>query len=282
MALTIQQIHAVADELHEDGIKPTLANVRKKLGGGSFTTISDAMQSWREENKEQQQLQQVDLPSGISDRLQALGADLWQTAIGIANDRLSKERDALEVIKAKAQQDVDEYAESVKTLESEQKELLQQLDELNDIANTATADAQTAIAERDKLKEQLADTQHKLELANTATDTAQRQLDDTRTELDNAQAELTDKTSQVATLTANNNSKQSEIDRLKSELETSQSEIKELKAEVKTLNKEYNELNAQYAENKGELKAVKQERDNLARANDKLKATQQTAKNSLL
>lgn len=49
-----------------------------------------------------------------------------------------------------------------------------------------------------------------------------------------------------------------------------------------TLNKEYNELNAQYAENKGELKAVKQERDNLARANDKLKATQQTAKNSLL
>lgn len=275
MALTTQQIHAVADELHEEGIKPTLANVRKRLGGGSFTTISDAMQSWRKEHKEEQQLQQVELPSGISDRLQALGADLWQTAIDIANDRLSKERDALEVIKAKAQQDVDEYAESVKTLESEQKELLQQLDELNDIANTA-------IAERDKLKEQLADKQHKLELTNTVTDTAQRQLDDTRTALDKAQAELTDKTSQVATLTANNNSKQSEIDRLKSELETSQSEIKELKAEVKTLNKEYNELNAQYAENKGELKAVKQERDNLARANDKLKATQQTAKNSLL
>ena len=274
MALTTQQIHAVADELHEEGIKPTLANVRKRLGGGSFTTISDAMQSWRKEHKEEQQLQQVELPSGISDRLQALGADLWKTAIDIANDRLSKERDALEVIKAKAQQDVDEYAESVKTLESEQKELLQQLDELNDIANTA-------IAERDKLKEQLADKQHKLELTNTATDTAQRQLDDTRTALDKAQAELTDKTSQVATLTANNNSKQSEIDRLKSELETSQSEIKELKAEVKTLNKEYNELNAQYAENKGELKAVKQERDNLARANDKLKATQQTAKNSL-
>ena len=282
MALTIQQIHAVADELHEDGIKPTLANVRKRLGGGSFTTISDAMQSWRKEHKEEQQLQQVELPTTISDRLQALGADLWQTAIDIANDRLSKERDALEVIKAKAQQDVDEYAESVKTLESEQKELLQQLDELNDIANTATADAQTAIAERDKLKEQLADKQHKLELTNTVTDTAQRQLDDTRTALDKAQAELTDKTSQVATLTANNNSKQSEIDRLKSELETSQSEIKELKAEVKTLNKEHNELNAQYAENKGELKAVKQERDNLARANDKLKATQQTAKNSLL
>ena len=275
MALTTQQIHAVADELHEEGIKPTLANVRKRLGGGSFTTISDAMQSWRKEHKEEQQLQQVELPTTISDRLQALGADLWQTAIDIANDRLSKERDALEVIKAKAQQDVDEYAESVKTLESEQKELLQQLDELNDIANTA-------IAERDKLKEQLADKQHKLELTNTATDTAQRQLDDTRTALDKAQAELTDKTSQVATLTANNNSKQSEIDRLKSELEASQSEIKELKAEVKTLNKEHNELNAQYAENKGELKAVKQERDNLATANDKLKATQQTAKKSLL
>ena len=43
MAITTQQIHAIADQLHEQGIKPTLAEVRKALGGGSFTTISEAM-----------------------------------------------------------------------------------------------------------------------------------------------------------------------------------------------------------------------------------------------
>ena len=33
MAITTQQIHAIADQLHEQGIKPTLAEVRKALGG---------------------------------------------------------------------------------------------------------------------------------------------------------------------------------------------------------------------------------------------------------
>ena len=191
MALTTQQIHQKADELHEQGIKPTLANVRTALGGGSFTTISDAMQSWREEHKEEQQLQQVDLPSGITERLHTLGADVWRTAIEIANDRLAKERDALEIIKAKAQQEVEEHKESVRTLEEEQDELLKQLDELTNKAEKAEATAEQAEAELDSLK------------------------------LENAEL-------------------------------------------------------------KGELKAVKQERDKLATANDNLKATQQTAKKSLL
>ena len=54
MALTIQDIHAAADQLQEQGVKPTLAEVRKALGGGSFTTISDAMQSWKREQQEEQ------------------------------------------------------------------------------------------------------------------------------------------------------------------------------------------------------------------------------------
>lgn len=50
MALTIQQVHNTADQLQGQGIKPTLAEVRKALGGGSFTTISEAMKSWRQDN----------------------------------------------------------------------------------------------------------------------------------------------------------------------------------------------------------------------------------------
>lgn len=156
MALTTQQIHAVADQLQADGIKPTLAEVRKALGGGSFTTISDAMQSWREEHREEQQLQQIELPSNINDRLQSLGADMWQTAINMANDRLVKERDALEVIKAKAQQDVDEHKESVKTLEDENKDLLQELDKESEKAEEAVSQRDKALTEANELKLQLA------------------------------------------------------------------------------------------------------------------------------
>lgn len=156
MALTTEQIHKVADQLQADGIKPTLAEVRKALGGGSFTTISDAMQSWREEHREEQQLQQIELPSNINDRLQSLGADMWQTAINMANDRLVKERDALEVIKAKAQQDVDEHKESVKTLEDENKDLLQELDKESEKAEEAVSQRDKALTEANELKLQLA------------------------------------------------------------------------------------------------------------------------------
>lgn len=151
MAITIQQIHATADQLQEQGIKPTLAEVRKILGGGSFTTISEAMKSWRQDNQEEEQLRQVVLPSGITERLQSLGADMWQTAIDMANDRLIKEREALESIKTKAQVEVDEAQEAVKTLESEQSDLLMQLDEVTATAEATAITANQAIAERDTL-----------------------------------------------------------------------------------------------------------------------------------
>ncbi|NHL90329.1 KfrA, partial [Salmonella enterica subsp. enterica serovar Dublin] len=41
-----------ADELDAEGIRPTLAAVRKKLGSGSFTTISDAISDQRRSRSE--------------------------------------------------------------------------------------------------------------------------------------------------------------------------------------------------------------------------------------
>lgn len=156
MAITTQDIHATADKLKADGINPTLANIRSALGGGSFTTISEAMKSWRQEHEQQTQLKQVEIPSHLNDRLQSLGGELWQTALDIADDRLNKEREALELIKNQSQQEVDEYAESVKLLEDENKDLLQQLDRESEKAEEATSQRDTAVAETNELKLQLA------------------------------------------------------------------------------------------------------------------------------
>src|SRR5699024_9499431 len=97
-------------------------------GGGSFTTISEAMATWRQEQQIDQQLQQVELPNALNDRLQALGAEMWQSANSLANERLAAERDALAVAQAAAAQELDEHKEAIKTLEHEQAELLEQLD----------------------------------------------------------------------------------------------------------------------------------------------------------
>ena len=267
MAITTEQIHATADQLQEQGIKPTLAEVRKALGGGSFTTISEAMKSWRQDNQEEEQLRQVDLPSGITERLQALGADMWQTAIDIANDRLVKEREALEGIKAKAQAETDEAQEAVKTLESEQADLLVQLDEVTATAEAAAISTAQMTAERDTLLQTLSDTQHALELEQAKTDAAQVQLAELRSSFDQQAKELNVNLSKVATLEATAHSDKAEISRLQIELTVTKDELKKVTTER-------NEIATDTAEVKGELKAIIAERNKLSRLNDQLTQTQ--------
>lgn len=62
MTLTTDKIHETADMLSEQSIKPTLAEVRKALGGGSFTTISEAMKSWRQEQKKRKHYSMLSYP----------------------------------------------------------------------------------------------------------------------------------------------------------------------------------------------------------------------------
>lgn len=266
MAITTQQIHAIADQLQEQGTKPTLSKVRNALGGGSFTTISDAMRSWRQDHQEEQELQQVDLPSGITERLQSLGADVWQTAINMANDRLSKEREVLEVVKVKAQSETDEAQEAVKTLEQEQADLLQQLDEVTATAETADKIALEATTDRDIFKQNLADTQHQLELERIKADTAQTQLTEARTALDKASDGLVVSSSKVATLEATASSDKAQIERLTAELTAT-------KVELKTVTTERNEVATTTAEVKGELRAITAERDKLSALNEQLNQT---------
>ena len=269
MALTIQQVHNTADQLQEQGIKPTLAEVRKALGGGSFTTISEAMKSWRQDNQEEAQLRQVELPSGITERLQTLGADMWQTAVDIANDRLVKDREALESIKAKAQAETDEAQEAVKTLEGEQADLLEQLDEVTATAEATAITAAQVTAERDVLTQTLSDTQHQLELERAKTDAAQGQLSDLRNSFDQQAKELNLNISRVATLEANAASDKAEVARLSAELEAA-------KTELKAVTTERNEIATATAEVKGELKAITAERDKLSGLNDQLMQQQAT------
>ena len=263
MAITTQQIHAIADQLHEQGIKPTLAEVRKALGGGSFTTISEAMKSWRQDNQQEEQLRQVELPSGIAERLQTLGADMWQTAIDIANDRLVKEREALESIKAKSQAETDEAQEAVKTLESEQADLLEQLDEVTATAEATAITAAQVTAERDVLTQTLSDTQHQLELERAKTVAAQAQLGDLRSSFDQQSKELSANISKVATLEANAAGDKAEVARLSAELEAA-------KTELKAVTIERNEIATATAEVKGELKAIVAERNKLSGLHEQL------------
>ncbi|HAO7548602.1 TPA: KrfA [Escherichia coli] len=107
MAITKQDIWRAADELDAEGIRPTLAAVRKKLGSGSFTTISDAMAEWK--NRKTATLPSSDpLPVAVNEHLAELGNALWAIALAHANARFDEDRKQIEADKAAISQQLAE------------------------------------------------------------------------------------------------------------------------------------------------------------------------------
>lgn len=95
MAITTEQIMKAADELNQEGQNPTLARVRKKLGGGSFTTISEVMIEWRALKARSVPAHEPP-PQAVTERLAAFGDDIWALALEIADAGFTCKREALE------------------------------------------------------------------------------------------------------------------------------------------------------------------------------------------
>ena len=158
MAISIDDVFSAADRLSESGQQPTLAAVRSALGGGSFTTISEAMKSWRVMQQAAAAPVREAAPAAVMERFHQLGTDVWAVAISMANDRLAKEREAFERAKTEAEQaqkEATEWADQLAAeLESTRKRLEQQ-EALLHTARAATDTAQAALAEAQKRADSL-------------------------------------------------------------------------------------------------------------------------------
>lgn len=86
MALTRDDIWAVADRLDAEGKATTLAAVRKALGSGSFTTISEAMREWHQRRKEKTGKAQEagPVPPDLDDVVRRFAQEVWAKATEIA------------------------------------------------------------------------------------------------------------------------------------------------------------------------------------------------------
>jgi chromosome segregation ATPase len=111
MAITTADVHAAADTILASGQQPTLAAVRTALGGGSFTTISEAMKSWKAAQQAAATPMREAAPAAVTERLEALAGDIWGIALGMANDRLAKERETLDAARKEIEAQRQEAAE---------------------------------------------------------------------------------------------------------------------------------------------------------------------------
>ena len=125
-----KNIHKTANALVKSGKRPTLAAIRDEIGSGSFTTISEAMKSWREEQEELEQTLATKLPKDLEVKLQALGVNIWETANTLANECLNKDYKALEVMQSNVIDKLAQAEEIIKRLEEEKDQSNAELDRL--------------------------------------------------------------------------------------------------------------------------------------------------------
>lgn len=172
MAITKEQIFAAANELDAAGQNPTLAAVRKAVGGGSFTTISEAMSEWRASKTAQAAPMREPAPQAVTDKLAELGADLWGVALEMANTRLAAEREALEGVRVEMEAARQEAAELADQLTVE-------LDETKSRLASIEAAEAAARGEAAALRDELAAMRERVA-------TAEARAGELRTELDHA------------------------------------------------------------------------------------------------
>ena len=277
MALTTEDIHAVADQLHADGITPTQTKVREALGGGSFSTIGEALKTWKQELQEHEQLRKSDMPESLRDGLIVYGAKLWQDAEQIANNNLKSDREALAIDKADSQAEVDNAKEAIATLEVEAEKNKEALNLSIEKAQKATIEAEALANEITSLNTFITDLNHKLEIEQERTVSAQSsltatndKLDSTRSQLDTANEQLTQSRESIATYKATNNAQSADIERLKSYA------IEYKKSHQITIDKltertaERDDLAKQLASVEGKLEAVNDQNAKLTLERDKI------------
>jgi chromosome segregation ATPase len=168
MAITTQDIHATADKIAAEGGNPTLAAVRKALGGGSFTTISEAMQEWKTKNQAQSvsPIREA-APASIGERLTVFGSEIWSIALEMANARLQSEREALELARQEMESTQQEAVDLADQLNTELEQALATIEQqAQEIAKTeAEASARTSDLDSERVEREKAERKAEISIA---------------------------------------------------------------------------------------------------------------------
>ena len=176
MAITKDQIFAVADEIDAAGQNATLAAVRKALGGGSFTTISEGMTEWKARKAAKETPLREPAPSAVADRLAELGTEIWSSALELANGRLATEREALEAARLQLEADKAEAAELADQVTAE-------LEVAKTALLSATTAEQAARSECDSLRQTLADQKLRAATSEARANEIEKRANDLNAEL---------------------------------------------------------------------------------------------------
>jgi len=265
MALTKEQVFTAADQIAAAGQRPTLAAVRQ-ITGGSFTTISPALNEWKAKQASAAVPLRDPAPQVVADRLAEVGAEIWAIALGLANARLAADRDAIEKTRADMEAAQAEAIELADRLTVQVEELQARLVASMEVEQAARADA-------DQLRAELATAQEQAHTTEARAVEIERRAGELRTELDRAHHE----TGQAQ---AAGQAARTEADKLSTELATAREQVRsaearameierragELRTELDRAQEDAQRVRAAQAEQAKVVKTTVQERDQAEKA----------------
>jgi len=251
MAISTQDIYAAADAIAADGNNPTLAAVRKALGGGSFTTISEAMKEWKAKHQAQTLAAPIReaAPASVSERLNVFGSEIWAIALEMANARLQSEREALELVRQELEETQTEAIDLADQLNIEieqaqtvitqqEKELIKAHEEKAELASQLEREKMTRL-----------EAERKCEITEAAMVEVRHQVEDFKSEIKELRTEVSATTKKLGSTEAELSSALESMNQIQSELKKAQAALSEKDALIA-------ELKIQAAKNETELSSA--------------------------
>lgn len=153
--INAESVAAAIGEIQARGGRVTLIELRKQLGGGSFSTITPFYQAWEKAQSESATLADVEIPDNLAMFGEEWLAKIWKIAVDAAtagHEGLRRElleaREAIEHVRA-------DGSEMVAILEAEREKAFDDIEAL-------TADVVAARSERDAILARAVDAEREL------------------------------------------------------------------------------------------------------------------------
>ena len=112
--ITKEQVFETAAALAEEGTRPTVNNIRERLGSGSYSTITAHLAAWREDSA----AVVAPAPSDIPEAVQSSFGRVWALANKAARDELETQREAFENLRREMDTERGELLAEIARLEA--------------------------------------------------------------------------------------------------------------------------------------------------------------------
>lgn len=144
--LSETKIRETIDELIEASVEPTTTSIRNRLGTGSYTTISTALEKWRVEVAAREQSNIPAVPPALRSKLESL----WQEAVTVAQASHEVERSGFVADRSEWQRERAELVNEVARLESIVSEQREGIEALSDVRAECVELQSELVRERDR------------------------------------------------------------------------------------------------------------------------------------